>query len=69
MADRPGVEPDELRQIVAEHLARLTGLAVSDIDVDEVLHHIDEVTQRFPNGASLARVGDHVTEVRITADD
>ncbi len=65
VADRAGIEPTELRQVVAEHLMRVTGEVGQEIeaDVDAVLDQLGAITQRFPDGAALARVGDHVTEV------
>lgn len=69
VADRSGVEPHELRQIVADHLVHMTELPTHDTDVDAVLDELHAITQRFSDGARLARVGDHVTEMRVTADD
>lgn len=65
VADRVGVEPVVLRLVIAEHLKRLAAPG----SVDAVLDQLYAITQRFPEGAILARVGDHVTEVKIHASD
>ncbi len=68
VADRAGVEPTDLRLVVAKHLKRLTGPHELDMEIDRhvdaVLDQLGAITQRFPDGAALARVGDHVTEVK-----
>lgn len=65
VADRAGVDAAELRHVVADQLARISGRVVADSDVDSALDQIRSATERFPNGAFLARVGDHVTEVQL----
>jgi len=71
VAERAGVEPAELRRFVAMHLKRKTAddenYRVVDTDVaaevEAVLEQLEAITQQFPDGAELTRVGDHVTAV------
>jgi hypothetical protein len=69
VAERAGVSAAELRHVVADQLARICGRRVDDSEVDAALDQIRSLTEQFPNGACLARVGDHVTEVQLAVGE
>ncbi len=63
VADRPGVRPSELRQIVSEHVARTRGIAVDQVlgsDVESIVAGVSDVTCRFAEGTVVELVGDRI---------